>query len=300
VDIEVHQCGVDVDEDRRGREKSAVLNIAIGVFYRLDQGILLNSAVVDKDPDEAPIATDDRRFRGDDSEGEPLTTARHVVETLHRDGRPEYRPHSLDKRMHRQDPGLPGAGGVGEADGRKGERLVEDHVADRLTLRLGAGKETASSGKIGKKLTYLDDRTGNGRRGARLGSLGMTHPESGPGCVSRAIRPDLQVADGSDTREGLTAESKGSTGIEILDGSNLARRVGMPAEFEVLSGHASAIVVDPDQLHASAFPGYVDRTRRRVETVVEQLPDDRGGALDYLPRGDPPGDFRWQERHRTR
>ncbi len=57
-------------------------------------------------------------------------------------------------------------------------------------------------------------------------------------------------------------------------------------ERQLVAGDAGAVVGDTDAPDAAALEIHVDLGRARVERILEQLLERRGGALDDLARGD--------------
>jgi hypothetical protein len=61
-----------------------------------------------------------------------------------------------------------------------------------------------------------------------------------------------------------------------------------------MSGDAHAVVFHADQAHATGKQAQRDLRGTRVEGVVHQFSNHRGGALDHLTSGDLADQFIWE------
>ena len=73
---------------------------------------------------------------------------------------------------------------------------------------------------------------------------------------------------------------------EVVGAGDLAGRVPLEAEPRVVGRHADAVVLDAHEPLAAVLDRDRDARRLGVDGVLDQLLDDRGGALDDLAGGD--------------
>src|SRR5205085_6153082 len=90
----------------------------------------------------------------------------------------------------------------------------------------------------------------------------------------------LEVRHRADRRQGLAAETEASHADEILRRSNLRGRMTLERQDGVVARHPAAVVANADELPPAVLDGDVDRRRARVQSVLNELFDNRRWALD--------------------
>ena len=99
-------------------------------------------------------------------------------------------------------------------------------------------------------------------------------------------RGDAQPRHRADRGQRLAAKAERRHRLEILERADLAGRVARERERQFRAGDATAVVAHPDQADAAALDVDLDAARTRIEAVLHELLDHRGGPLDHLARGD--------------
>src|SRR5207253_7030304 len=74
--------------------------------------------------------------------------------------------------------------------------------------------------------------------------------------------------------------------LEILERTDLARRVPREGHREFIGGDTAAVVAHPNEAGATALHVDLDAPRAGIQTVLDELLDDGGGPLDHLAGGD--------------
>ena len=106
-----------------------------------------------------------------------------------------------------------------------------------------------------------------------LGRVGLARLAADPG-------------DLGNRRQRLAAEPERADPAQVLNVRQLAGRVGLKRQGQVVGGHPHAVVGDPDQIFAPALDAHVNPRRTRVDGVFEQLLDHARRPLHHLARGD--------------
>jgi hypothetical protein len=154
-----------------------------------------------------------------------------------------------------------GLGAVGLQE-RPPDRGVEEEVADLHHRADGAAATPDRAGDPGLDLD-LRALVGVGASGlaADLGNLG-------------------------DRRQGLAPEAERADVMQVIGLDELARRVGLERQEQVVGEHPLAVVGHPDQVLPAALDGDLDPPGLRVDRILHQLLHDRRRPLDHLARGD--------------
>ena len=129
-----------------------------------------------------------------------------------------------------------------------------------------------------------------GAAGARAGEA-LDDPPVGdhqPGGLARVVgrRDEDHLGHRADAGERLAAEAEAGDAPEVVGVAQLAGGVAGEGELELVGRDTRAVVAHLDRAQPAAAQLDRDRPRARVDGVLEQLLDDRGGALDDLARGD--------------
>ena len=190
-----------------------------------------------------------------------------------------------------------GAAGFGHVDRRApivGEfdrdvRIGEGHTFNRVrdVTHLGsrAFEELLSRGHVEEQITHLDGRA---RRSAVRGAVGDLAPDDDDsrafGVLGRT-GGEREPTDRRDRRDRFATKAKRGDGRDVLRSLDLRCRVSLEAEQRVVGRHARAIVGDSDQIDAAPFDRHFDPHGAGVHRVLQQLLDNRSGALhDFASR----------------
>src|SRR5262249_6446318 len=103
---------------------------------------------------------------------------------------------------------------------------------------------------------------------------------------SRRAARQADARDRSDARERLSPESQRLHCLPVVEGGDLARCVTRERHRQIVLGDATAVVDDADLLDAPFSERDADLGRCRVQAVLEELLEHRGGAVDNLARRD--------------
>jgi len=93
-----------------------------------------------------------------------------------------------------------------------------------------------------------------------------------------------------DTRQGLAAEAKGAHRVEVGGFDNFRGRVAFKGEERFIRREAGAVVLDADEALAAVAEFDLDAGGPGVEGILDELLDNRSGALDHFAGGDLVGD----------
>ena len=139
---------------------------------------------------------------------------------------------------------------------------------------------------VEEEVAYLHD--GARRAAAALDGAGdprLDHDFRSFGGVGLA-RLAADPGDLGNRRQRLAAEPEGADPAQVLNVRQLAGRVGLKRQDQVVGGHPQAVVGDPDQIFTPALDAHVNPRRTRVNGVFEQLLDHARRPLHHLARGD--------------
>ena len=100
------------------------------------------------------------------------------------------------------------------------------------------------------------------------------------------MRDDAQPRHGADRGQRLAAKAEGGDGGEVIERGDLARGVPADRDRQLLGGDAAAVVAHAHEADAAALDVDFDAVCAGIEAVLDQLLDDRGGALDHFAGGD--------------
>ena len=289
--VHVERARLDGEIDDGKRVASTLEAAAVALLEGEGEGARGDRPAVDGEQDPLPVAAAQLRLRdgaGDRRpvEGQHLPGRRPTIDGG--EGGGQTRPRRLEGRpaLDQRSKAQPGV--------EEGE-LLDDLQAGGCLRRL-ALEELEPGGCVGEEVADLDHRA---RRRARRTLL-----EDPPGAqVDPAARARaLDVGDGGDARQRLAPEAERRDRLEVGEGGDLAGRVALKSERELVGRDSAAVVDDPDQVAPRAAHLDADPPRTRVESVLDQLLDDRGRALHHLAGGDRVGDLGRQQpdRHESR
>jgi hypothetical protein len=174
------------------------------------------------------------------------------------------------------------------AEEREGHlRMRERHAAKRVQAVRGLGgvgfQELAPRRRARKEVLDLDRRAGRGRRRRDPAGLGV----DGPGVrLAGGAADDADPRHRGDRGERLAAKAQRAHLLQRVERVDLAGRVAGERQRQLVAGDAAAVVADRHAAHAAVLDAHLDALRARVDRVLEQLLDHRGGTLDHLAGGD--------------
>ena len=165
---------------------------------------------------------------------------------------------------------------------RVGERQQLHDLLDVRLLRGDTAEELLARRQIEEEVAYL-----HGRTGSTAGRADVLDDAAGGidlGALVGIVRARAQLEPGhrGDAGQRLAAKTEGADVADICALANLAGRMRFQAHERVFRVHAAAVVDDAHQRAAAA----VDLDRQAggagIESVFDQLLDDRGRAFDNL------------------
>ena len=111
-------------------------------------------------------------------------------------------------------------------------------------------------------------------------------------------RDERDTGDGGDAGERLAPEAKRRDALQIVERADLAGGVAREGQRQVIAREAGAVVGHADEVQPTAHQVNANLPRARVDGVLDQLLDHRGGPLDDLAGGDLGGDILRQAPYR--
>ena len=146
-------------------------------------------------------------------------------------------------------------------------------------------EELASRGYIIEKVIDLEAAAHGGGGGFLRHDLRGGYLDAGAELVVGHAREQLHLCDGGDGGEGLTTESHRTEGEEVVGLADLRRGMTLEGEAGIGLGHAAAVVDDLNGGAPSIDDDDMDGGRPCVDSILHQLLDHRGRALDHLTSG---------------
>ena len=253
---------------------------AVGVVHRVQDGAVLHRAAIDEqvlraagravggqrggqpgqtNPGRLLAHLDQPRPIPVDLE-EPVGEARHrrvVEEAARTASQPEAHLGAREGELRQRARDVPGLGTVRLQELAPGRNVVEE-IAD------------------------LD--------GGALRQSGLGHPR-----LRAAVDADLdaarraagagaqpQVRHRRDARQRLAPEAERGDGGEIAEAADLAGRMALDGQLRIGGSHPLAVVLDADQPLAAQLQRHRHAPGARVERVLDELLDGRGGTLHHL------------------
>ena len=181
-------------------------------------------------------------------------------------------------------------GDQAEADRGIGDRESRHDLRGLLALRVGGAQELTADGRVVEERAHFDAGPSRGGLFAHAHHLPSMHFRDGGDVVSLRAAGDQEPRDARDRRHGLAPEAERGHLFDVGVGADLARRVPLEREQDVVGPHALAVVQDDQQIASPALEADLDRARRGVDRVFEELLEGRRGSLHDLARRDAAGD----------
>ena len=283
MDVDVDGGRIDLKEHAVGRVTAAVQHVLIGFAQRVREQLVAHEAAVHV-AILGVVARARMRWlsaQASDAQrpGGGFDGARLVQEIVAQDGGGAAACVALCEVQA-------GAAVVGQGEGhrRMGEGDAFDGVGTVRKLGRFGLEEFAPRRRVVVKVAHLDHRAG-GQRG-RL-RLGVVVRSQAPGvAVVAAPTGQRQPGDGGDGGQGFAAKAHGGDAFEVSQRGDLGRGVAGQRQREVVAGDAAAVVGDADELDAALLELDLDGGAARVEGVLDEFLDHRGGAFDHLAGGD--------------
>ena len=147
-------------------------------------------------------------------------------------------------------------------------------------------QKLASGGRVEEQVTHFD--RGALRVGGRLERHLPTAIHFDPHGLlgARLAGGDGQASNRCHAGKRFAAKTQARHPIQIISSSDLAGRVAGNRQTQVIRMDPGAIVANEHPFHATHLGADVDARRGRVETVLNQLFDERCRALHHFAGGD--------------
>src|SRR5450755_691316 len=172
-----------------------------------------------------------------------------------------------------------------ERDGRPSGRQLMQERGDPSELRAPTLEELSANRREGEEIAHRHTRARRRRswRGCRRRDAGCFDARAH--LVAMSPRYDFQPARCGDAGKTFTAEAKRANGEEIIGDAQFAGRVPLQGDRQILRPYAAAVIRDRDR-YAPAFHKLdAHRGGARVQTVLDELLDDRDRSLYDLAGG---------------
>lgn len=99
-------------------------------------------------------------------------------------------------------------------------------------------------------------------------------------------RSELDPGDRGDRSQGFTSKPEGADPLQLFEAVDLAGRVAIECQQDVVTSHAPAVVDHPHKPLATGFEHDAHFVGTCIERVLDQLLDHRRRPLDDLTGGD--------------
>ena len=183
---------------------------------------------------------------------------------------------------------------IGEIHCRKSQRKFTDEVVDQRTLVAVRANEFFSCRHIVVEIPHLNAGTLAWRRHRKGGvAVGVRGEHMRRFCF-RLTAGDAQTADHCDRRQRLAAKAEGVQAIDVVEIADLARRVTLYSQRQVVLVESVAIVDHLDQIHAATVDLNGDVRGVRIQRIFYQLLHRRQRPFDDLAGSDLVSDTRIQ------
>ena len=163
------------------------------------------------------------------------------------------------------------------------QRDAAEHVVAMRELGGVRLEKLASCRRIEVEVGHLDHGAGRQCGGRRIALAAVQAPGV---CAAGLAAGDLHPCDGGDRSQRFAAKTHGGDPFEVVEGGDLAGRVARQRQRQIVLRDATTVVGDADLPHAAFGQLHVDVAAAGIQTVLQQLLQHRGRALDHLAGGD--------------
>jgi hypothetical protein len=283
--VDVHAAWIDLEEQQPGGLALAVQLVAVSLAHRVREHAVAHVAAVDEQ-----VLRVGARPRGLWRAGDAVQ-AQAARLRLDREARlekfaTEQRSRPLTERLHAQVRRDAAVVLQGEGDVRARERDAPEGFLAVAELGLLGAQEFLARRRIEIEVFDQHRRPGRARRGGRRACVAAFGADAG--CVPGFFLPagDREARHGRDRGERLAAKAHAGHALQVFQRLDLARGVARERERQLVPVEARAVVVHLHALRAALVERHLDLGGARVERILEQLLQHRGGPLDHLACGD--------------
>ncbi len=290
-DVDVHIAARGGQEEKHRRMPVGSDRVARGLSDRPCQGAVLDRTAIDEEILEPAAGESDgaaghepRQPQGSRARFELLEVSQRLAAEDLQDARSAV--HGGGRIQ-----GLPAVGPQGKSHGRIGQGSAHDGRSGGARLRLGLPEELPAG--RGMREEPFDEHVGSARPAGRLfdGFRSVLDPEADRLGRRTVAGGQGEFRHGGDRGKRLAAETVAVNLRQVSIGGDLGRRVPLEREPSVLRRHPAAVVAHEDALGSSALEIHLDARCSGVQSILDQLLDDRGRALHNLAGGDPVDDL---------
>ena len=296
VDVDVDLERIDLDEQHGGGVAVAGEEVGIGAAQGALQQAVLHRAAVDEQilvlAVAARIGGQARKARQADLIADVVDQQGIGLEIAAEDGGEAAQAPPIPRVFGGQAQDGAALDVEGEADGLVRHGLSAQLLGNGHGLgALGLHEFEPGGGGV-EQVAHLDPgavRPGEGG-GAGRGDAATLDAQGMGVAAGGWATGQRQPGDGADGGQGLAAKAQGVDAQQVdiarIVGLELGRRVALDGQFQLVRGHAVAVVGDQDAGQAAALDLHLDAGGAGVEGVLDQFLDGTGRALDHLAGGD--------------
>ena len=294
VDVDVDQCALAVDKERRHRVPVAAEHVEISRAQGPEQHPVAHRAAIDEEVlrhrraariggqaraaghvEPVPLGIDMHRIVGEIAAYDPAQPRVERMKQIAGFGiRAKGQATLAAARYIAQ----------GKTDLRLGHRQTLDDVANRLRLGAVGAHEFQARGRGEEQIAQRDDRAAIQRGRAQIARLAARHGDFRALVPCRARR-DRQPPDCAQRRQRLAAKAE-AVDIQQVGAAGLGCRVPGQRKRQIDGRHAAAVIRDADQRLAAIRDLDGDAPRACVDGILDQLLDCRCGPLDHFAGSD--------------
>ena len=289
MDVHVDFARRHVEEDDGDGEASLHQQSAVGVLDRDGDGAMLHGAPVDEEGYAGTGGAAALRRGGEPPNGVGSRPGRDVQHRggefgAERGGRGVAQIPVARRRQLRLAVRLERHSDVGAC-----EREALHRLAYAGGFGGGGADELQAGGNGGEERLDLDGRARGGAGFAPADDLAALQLDGDCGFRVRRSRRHADGRGGGDAGERLASKAERADPRKVVFRLEFAGRVTLKGEFDLLRGDSAAVVGHADGGEPAVPRLDGDGARARVERVLDEFLDDRGGALNHLAGGDAGG-----------
>ena len=151
-----------------------------------------------------------------------------------------------------------------EGDVWMGGCFFGEYAAATAGFKPGAFEELFSGGHVVEQVFDGDGGTGRGGMGFEISEFATVYAEAVCGRGGRGAG-DFHAGATGEAGEGFPPEAEGLEDVEVFQFADFAGGMALPAEFQIVAGHAATVISDADFIKS---------------TFVELQDDFRGTGVD--------------------